>query len=585
MSFATPWGLLGLLAVPLVVFVHLFRRHLRERPIAALFLWTEQRLVADAGRTRTRLLRTPSFWLECLAAATLGLWLGGPSLGGAVARHVVFVLDDSASMSSGTTLASARDEVAKRANGLSSGDRVTVLRTGPHPEVLLGPKALPGEVASALTRWRPVQARHDPLPTLDLARELAAGPGEVVFCTDEEPPGDCKDLTVVALGQGAPNVAILTAQRGARSNAAGEELRLRLGGYSGAAGSQLTVRSGEQVLAQQTVELRDGFLDLAIELPDGTAAVQVQLAPDALAVDNEAWLLPAPARVVGVCDLLPAAQRPLLELDRVMLALRGFRREVDASRAQLVLSDKPGQLTAGQTEILVAPAEGERDAWRGPFVLDRGHPWLAGLQLEGVVWLSSRRTLPGHVLAAVGNQALLSEEFLDAGRRLWVNLDPSAGNAPRSPDWPLLLANVLESCRAEVPGAEMPNVVLGNEARYRRSLLAGNGDTALQLEAPDGTRRSGHGLRTVGWLLEQPGLHRVLGSDDRELDRFAARFHDPSESDLRGLRTFVAPATRAPGGEGREGSLRDISLEQRVLGLLLLTFVVLDWWWLARRAR
>ncbi|MBP8302366.1 MAG: hypothetical protein KA020_18520, partial [Planctomycetes bacterium] len=155
----------------------------------------------------------------------------------------------------------------------------------------------------------------------------------------------------------------------------------------------------------------------------------------------------------------------------------------------------------------------------------------------------------------------------------------------RSPDWPLLLANVLESCRAEVPGAEMPNVVLGNEARYRRSLLAGNGDTALQLEAPDGTRRSGHGLRTVGWLLEQPGLHRVLGSDDRELDRFAARFHDPSESDLRGLRTFVAPATRAPGGEGREGSLRDISLEQRVLGLLLLTFVVLDWWWLARRAR
>jgi hypothetical protein len=585
MTFATPWGLLGLLAVPLVVFVHLFRRHLRERPVAALFLWTEQRLVAHAGRTRTRLLRTPSFWLECLAATTLGLWLGGPSLGGAVARHVVFVLDDSASMSSGATLTKARAEVAKRANALASGDRVTVLRTGLRPEVLIGPRALPGEVGPVLAKWHPVQARHDPLPALDLARELAAGPGEVVFCTDEEPPGDCKDLTVVAFGQGGPNVAILTAQRGARSSGEGEELRLRLGGYGGAVGTQITVRGGEQVLAQQSVELKDGLADLAVELPAGTGEVRVQLAADALAIDNEAWLLPMPARVVGVCDLLPAAQRQLLELDRVFGALRGFRSEVDAVRAQLVFRDGPGQLVAGQTEVVVLPPEGERDAWRGPFVLDRGHPWLAGVQLEGVVWLSSRRTLPGHVLAAVGNQALLSEEFLDAGRRLWVNLDPSAGNAPRSPDWPLLLANVLDGCRAEVPGAEMPNIVLGNEARYRRSLVAGSGDSTLWLEAPDGTRREGHGLRTVGWLLEQPGIHRVLGAEDRELDRFAARFHDPSESDLRGLSTFVAAASAKAADGSREGSTRDASLEQRLLGLLLLTFVVLDWWWLARRAR
>ena len=38
MIFATPWGLLALLAIPGIIAIHLFRRRFPVRPVAGLFL-------------------------------------------------------------------------------------------------------------------------------------------------------------------------------------------------------------------------------------------------------------------------------------------------------------------------------------------------------------------------------------------------------------------------------------------------------------------------------------------------------------------------------------------------------------------
>ncbi len=583
MMFTAPFGLLALLAVPAVVVLHLYRRRLVERRVAGLFLFVGERLVTEAGRTRTRLLNTASLWLECLAASALALWLAGLSFGGAPARHVVFVLDDSASMGVGGTLLRARAEVSARAADLGGGDRVTLVRTGPRPVVLLGPRALPTEVAAALPSWRPVRTRHDPLPTLDLARELAAGDGEVVFCTDEEPPPGCADVTVLAFGEGVPNGAILTAERLPRVDGDGEELHVAIVGYGAIAVTAVTVFDGARELQRRPVELREGHADVVLRLPTGVDVVRVQLAGDAMPIDDVAWLLPIPERTVAVCDLLDAESRARLQLSRVFAALRGLRHENDPRTAQLVLTAVPGHLGPGQTEVVFAPGDGERDAWRGPFVIDRAHEWLAGVQLEGVVWLAGRRSLPGQVLVAAGSQALATEEFVDAGRRLWLDLDATGGNLTRSPDWPVLFANLLEAARVEVPGPEVQNVQVGEEARFRRFMLAGASDAHVWLRAPDGTRQQGGAGRTVGFVLEQPGLHTVVGQDGAELGRFAARFVDPSESDLRGLVSMTRSRT-VPTGDETAGSTRDTTLEQRVLAMLLLVLVLGDWWLLGRRS-
>lgn len=579
MTFTAPLGLLALLGIPAVVLLHLYRRRLQQRRVAAVFLFLGERLVTDAGRTRTRLLRTPSLWLECLLALLLALWLAGPSFGGAAARHVVFVLDDSASMMAGGRAAAAA-AVAARTGELSSHDRVTVLRTGQRPEILAGPRALPSEVGPALANWRPARPRHDPLPTLDLARELAAGLGEVVFCTDEKAPFGSQGITVLSLGETRPNAAILTAQRLRRAGG-DEELRVRIAGYGAMFAAELTVGTDTAQVLRRTVDVAGGHGDVVATLAAGTGPVRLRLGDDALAIDNEAWLLPEPERTVRVCDVLPEAVRDQLELPRVFAALSGYAVDPDPLTAQLLLSTEAGHPLAGQTEVIIDPGDGARDGWRGPFVVDRGNAWLTGIHLHGVVWLAGRADPPGRVLVAVGNRTLLSEEFVAAGRRLWINVDPGAGNIMRSPDWPLLFANLLEACRDEVPGLVHSNVVIGDEARFRRSLVAGSDDADLWLEGPEGDREQGRGGRVVGWVVDRPGLHRVLGRSGAELASCAVRFHDPSESDLRGLETkTVLPAATDDAGDG---SLRDTSVERRMLGLLLLAVALIDWWLLAGR--
>ena len=577
MTFANPLGLLWLLAVPAVVLLHLFRRQLVERRIAALFLFPGERLVAQAGRTRTRLLHTPSLWLECLAAIALALWLAGLSFGGAAARHVVFVLDDSASMAAGGAVRAA-PAVRAAAAGLSGRDRVTSVRTGPRPDIVLGPAAAPHEVGDALARWLPSRPRHDPTPALDMARELAGVAGEVVFWTDEAPPTPLVGVTVQAFGESAPNCALQSARRVPR--AGGEDLVVRIAGFGAVTDTEFVVRAGEQELAREAVVLQAGLADLVLRLPPDTGALHLQLRKDALPIDDEAWLLPAPDRTVAVCDLLPEALHAQLQLPRVFAALSGYRRVADPREAQLVIADKPGVLRPGQLEVVFATGDGEPEAWRGPFVVDRAHGVVEGVQLHGVVWGARRRTLPGHVLVAAAARALVTEEALDTGRRLWLDLDPGAGNLVRSPDWPVLWANVLEACRTEVAGVQAPNVLLGGEATFRRSLLAGAADTEVVLVAPDGERTVGKGVRTTGFLLQQPGVHRLLGTGDQELGRVAARFFDPAESDLRGLAAGTWPAAAAV--VSAAGPVHDMDVERRVLALLLLAFVLCDWWLLAR---
>ena len=83
MIFATPLGLLALLAIPAIVAIHLFRRRFPVRPVAGLFLWQIGRQTPEGGGKIARLPITASLILECLAALALALILAGARLSSA----------------------------------------------------------------------------------------------------------------------------------------------------------------------------------------------------------------------------------------------------------------------------------------------------------------------------------------------------------------------------------------------------------------------------------------------------------------------------------------------------------------------
>src|SRR3990170_5704620 len=179
MMFATPLGLLALLAIPAIVAIHLFRRRFPVRPVAGLFLWKILRQTPEGGGRIARLPITTSLILECLAALALALILAGARLSSAgVSQHLVVLLDDSASMAAVNARGeSARDRAVRRVlrevDRLGAGARVTLVLSGDRPSVLSGPAAFAVEARRALATWKPEASHHSLALGIRLARELA----------------------------------------------------------------------------------------------------------------------------------------------------------------------------------------------------------------------------------------------------------------------------------------------------------------------------------------------------------------------------------------------------------------------------
>src|SRR5688500_5998943 len=223
MTFATPLGLLALVALPTIVAIHLFRRKFPPRQVAGLFLWQTARQKPEGGGRISKLPITASLLLECLAALALALILAGASLSSSsAAQHLVVLLDDSASMSAaGAAGQSARDRAVARVrqelDRLGPRGRVTLVRSGERPSVLVGPAAFIAEAATALDAWRPRGAQHSLALGLRLGRELAGPTGQLLVVSDAGHTAHGLEAVEgalwVSVGERLANVGITGAQR------------------------------------------------------------------------------------------------------------------------------------------------------------------------------------------------------------------------------------------------------------------------------------------------------------------------------------------------------------------------------------
>jgi hypothetical protein len=327
---------------------------------------------------------------------------------------------------------------------------------------------------------------------------------------------------------------------------------------------------------------------VSVPLPPTAAAVTVSLTPDALALDDSVLLLPEPVKTVPVAVLLPGRTADLLALDRVLAALPAVRRVSDPAAAALVLSGAPGRLRPGGVEVVVGAhgPEGERDDWVGPFLMDRRHPLLAGVTLDGVVWSAGRGSAPGIALVLAGDQPLLSEATHGESVRLTLELDPARSNLPSSPDWPILLANVVERARSLLPGPAAVNVRIGEEILWRAGEADVAAGRALELVGPDGRAEPARGAGLLSFAARRPGLHRLVagGAGERELARFAVAFADARESDLTRCGAGETAAAPPPATAREQGAATTRGRrEGHLLALLLVLLAAADWW--ALRAR
>ena len=549
MIFASPLGLLALLAIPAIVAIHLFRRRFPERPVAGLFLWGPVRQTPEGGGRITKLPITRSLILECLAALALALILAGARISPAgVSQHLVVLLDDSASMAAGAAGDSARDRAVRRIltelGRLRSGARITLIRSGDRPAILAGPASYIVEAQPALDAWAPAAPHHSMALGVRLARELAGRTGTLMVMSDMPPAprGEphFEGGVWVALGDPVENVGITAAQRTSAPEDNRGVVTLTLANNATAAASRrLSVHAGDTEVLARDLSVPPGASSLAVPIPAGLHAVRVTLSDDGLRRDNDAVLAEPRARIVGIENQLPegrgrdAVTRALEAVSGVTRSATGHLAFVDAATL-----DQPSTTDIWRVGFGRPPARwlaaGESKDFIGPFVLEKRHPLLLGVTLGGVVWTGAMPIAAGvaRPVISTGDQLLagIADGPAFAGRTTTLlNIDLDRTNLIRSPDWPILISNLVEMRRQQLPGPERWNYRTGEWVRVRLDR-----DPKAQLRFRCGAvERTLPAGRLIEFIAPSPGgLLQILDGHEL-LFEIGVNFLDETETALR----------------------------------------------------
>lgn len=555
-----PLGLLGLLAVPAILAVHLFRQRFPPRPVTALFLFGPRRQVVAAGRRRERILSRTSLWLELAAALALTWWLCDPhwSPRGA-APHLVAVLDDRWRMQAvGTDGRSAaeraRAAVLRRIDDLGASARVTLIASGAPPRLLAGPAADAAAARTALAAWRPQAAWHGLDDGLALGASLGGAGAHLMAVSDRDLAGLPEGCGLEAVGE--PLATSGLAEVRWQRDTQGDRLAVRVYRHGAQAMARpLAVRRGGAVLAEaRPAPPADGeataVMPLPGNLPEG-AEIEIALTgPDPLAIDDGVRLVrPAPRTVRVRIDL------PRASADAVRRALAVCPAvDLAAGAADLAIGGSAAP-ASGCWWVRLAP--GAAKPALGPFLARRGHPLMADLDCTGVLWSGGAPAAAAgaDVLLAAGATVLAAEERRGRDRVWWLHCDPATSTLDRHPSWPSLWWNAIEARRALLPGLPRSAMPLGQPL----SAVLPPGAAEVALVAPDGTQRSliadADGAVAIAGL-DQPGEYRLaIGGTPWAVLRGLPL--DPRQGDLAASARLSRPPapTGASDVERRRGPL------------------------------
>ncbi len=487
MYLANPWGLIGLLALPAILYIHFYRRRFPPRKIAGLFLWLSPRQQSPAGKMRQRPPVTLSLILELLAALLVTLLLSDLRIQATGRyRHLVFVLDSSASMAARdqagqSSAQQARAFVREQLTRPDTYLQATLILTGKRPTILGRSACEPQEVIVSLDSYQPGLSSHSPAEALSLALDIAGAQAEIFFISDQLPPQDeqHRQVTYIAVGQPRHNVGFVAAQWRPDYLLAKNEIFMRIANFSDRSEQvQLTGRLGEQTILQRTIDIAGGAEQKMVwKAPLGLEQIQFDLDPDdSLDLDNHIIMIKPARKVVTVANLF--SDGPVHEqIDRALAVIKDIRVVNSSESAQLIIAP-PQQLELagdGSWLLLIGPlsgeyrAEGQPKNMVGPFLMETTHPLLEGVSLQGVIWAGAAPAKSDFApIVSGGNIPLITRVGLPVGRAYWFNLNLERSNLTLSPDWPILISNLVELRRAELPGLSRRSFRLGEVIRYPR---------------------------------------------------------------------------------------------------------------------
>jgi hypothetical protein len=563
-ELAYPFGLLALVAIPLLLALHLLRPRRLRVVVSTTALWQAALREREHAHGFRRLLRNLSLLLLLAAAAALGLGLGGPQWPASAdaAGDTVLVLDVSASMKTradggGTRFDQALAEAARLVDALPRDGRMLVMTSGRRAVLRTGFESDPDALRRALAGLRAGDEAGAPRAALALALSLLRGRGEgrVYFLTDGAfDPGVDPGSPQVAfriVGGPARNVAITRFDfRQALSGEDRFEVLMTVRNYTDAPvvapasasldGRVLFTRPLELApRAEQTLVIP--FTGRAL----GQAVARIDVA-DALEADNQAFAAVSPHEPLRVL-LLTAGN---FYLESVLHALPGvelFKSDSAADLARLapghdivVLDGIPApRLPPGNYFLVNTVAPGLPFADNGrvtrPGVLRRGLSALvrdvdlSAVRIEEARSVVLRAPSKGlHRLFWAPETDLALALIEDDLKLVYLGFDLARSNFPLQAAFPMFVSQSLEWLRPRGDGLASTHTAAGSA----RAINVPAGETRLTVRGPSG---SVHTLEAIDGTARfdataQAGIYRYAVGDAERF--FAVSLTDAEESDV-----------------------------------------------------
>ncbi len=531
-----PLAMIALATVPALAVIYILRNRFRRRPVSSLVLWRFH-VQSKSGGAKVHRLQLPLlFFLELLVLLLLVTAATGPRWKlPQSARPLIVVLDDSFSMRA------THDGVSAQTRAKNFLEKLFRRQPPPTTRLILAGTE-PRSLGASAKNWRDVDELlsqwkcWSPETAIDravtLASELGKQQANILVLTDHKPAEEKisgQRLEWHAFGSLEDNVALVNASR----TAFGDQDRclLEIANFSGAAHTtKLTVQTGTNAAQGSLLSLgAHESQRVVFNIPSSAPALRATLEPDSLAEDNEVQLLPPIRKRVRVQMALTNENSAAL-LNRTLDAT-GLRAAI-SENPELVISESDA-VTGSNSWSLRWSSSGATNAYTGPFIVDNSHPLAAGVALEGVVWAAAALTnAPGEVpVILAGNVPLLSAREDVVGRRhLALNLNSGLSTVQNTPDWPILLWNILTWRISEMPGLQESNARLGTEV-----ILKTTGE-AVTITQPDGEKKSF--AKTGGELALEtpmPGIYSVVAG--AVTNQFSVNVLAADKSDLSACAT------------------------------------------------
>jgi Aerotolerance regulator N-terminal/von Willebrand factor type A domain len=508
-NFVAPAFLLGLLFVPVVLWLHFVRRAQRERRVNALWLWTNEVSTAQRARFMPNVLL--ALQLIGIIAASVGA--AGPRLE-LLGRDLVIILDASASMTAADmgldVQPVSRLSMATRDAGKLFGTarKILIVRAGLTASVLAGPSSDRNEIRAALERIQAGDSSSDLAGALRLARSLA-------------PNADLHLFTSIGLTNPGPPKSFRGTLHTIRGN--GENIGITAFALRGTQ-AFVALESNLQAPRNATVRLeRDGTVVArnTVRVPAGTRATwlpKIKIEPgeykaslentsdserlDALELDDNAFAVIGAGRVL-IAPPQDDVSRAVVSVPGVRAVAQNLPPNSSTGWSTIVLVGRiPKRLPPGNYLIFAPPEPKARlesiTSW------DASAPELRFASLDGVQARISSQTAPEiadggwTVLARAGQKPFISRGDGPGVRAVYVASDPSDSDLRFRPAFPVMVFNILSNylnVPAKALGSRLPSPDPSVEVRAVEPGLFETGNTRFvanlaaseQTQLPTGT--------------------------------------------------------------------------------------------------